>query len=435
MKYLKLVIMASLCVVAVAFCAYALVNVLYNQPEERYPDPLGPIAAEESMISDVAESAKSVLPYDTSEVVAETDFTEAVTAAVTEAVTEAVQPHMAVTLTENVSEPVPDAVMEEETGASSAFDAEAETVTVVAVDTGVLPQNSIDDGLVAEIAVEIMKSRVKEAADLVISAKIDGSFQSYHFEERDSRSGLTESQKNIYDVIKTAVSGLESLDFTDSDGVLFDTEDVKAAFESFAEDEPGMSYYVTLDGIDESDDKIPSLRYFLPSDPSVTVKEDKSALIHDIAVFEAVVDFIVDSMPEELCTYDKYRYLASVVSLCTVYDHNHDSPLLHETAYGSIMTGLSVCTGYTVGFEYLCRRADLYCERAWGATYHGLVHMWNLVKLDTGTYHVDVTWSDNDKNTPCSRNWQTYFMLTQERLLDDHVISDGTTATGTEIFY
>lgn len=46
------------------------------------------------------------------------------------------------------------------------------------------------------------------------------------------------------------------------------------------------------------------------------------------------------------------------------------------------------------------------------------------------SYFVDVTWADADGNTPLEPAWQSYFMLTQEEILLDHQIDDGTVATG-----
>lgn len=52
------------------------------------------------------------------------------------------------------------------------------------------------------------------------------------------------------------------------------------------------------------------------------------------------------------------------------------------------------------------------------------------MKLESDTYHIDVTWADADGNTPLDSNWQRHFMLTQDEILTDHEIEDGTVATG-----
>lgn len=41
-----------------------------------------------------------------------------------------------------------------------------------------------------------------------------------------------------------------------------------------------------------------------------------------------------------------------------------------------------------------------------------------------------MTWADTDGNTPLDPAWQSYFMLTQEEILLDHQMDDGTVATG-----
>ena len=79
--------------------------------------------------------------------------------------------------------------------------------------------------------------------------------------------------------------------------------------------------------------------------------------------------------------------------------------------------------------EYLCSRADLYCRIVSGSSGEES-HAWNLVRLPEGPYHVDVTWCDG-QGQPGDEAWMTWFMLTQEEIGKDHVIEDGTVASGT----
>ena len=99
------------------------------------------------------------------------------------------------------------------------------------------------------------------------------------------------------------------------------------------------------------------------------------------------------------------------------------------TAYGAIQGPVAICQGYSTAFEYLCRKANLWCKQVSGVS-QGVSHAWNLVKLKGGTYHVDVTWADSDLNLTLDEGWQRYFMLTQTEILEDHEIDDGTVATG-----
>ena len=126
-------------------------------------------------------------------------------------------------------------------------------------------------------------------------------------------------------------------------------------------------------------------------------------------------------MPENLSTYDKYRYLATVISLVTDYDHYSLGGWQVGTAYGSIVGGYSICQGYSRGFLYLCEKAGLWCVTVDGVAGDNYSHMWNMVRLDTGYYHIDVTWSD-ENGYPDSAQWLGYFMLTEDEIAQDHVI-------------
>ena len=148
----------------------------------------------------------------------------------------------------------------------------------------------------------------------------------------------------------------------------------------------------------------------------------------EIQIFEEECNLIVSAIPKTLSTYDKYRYLAAVISLRTTYDNDSVGGKPTATIYGAIEGGSSICQGYASGFEYLCRKANLWCTQVSGVS-QDTAHAWNLVKLESGTYHIDLTWADADGNTPLGPAWQSYFMLTQEEILLDHQMDDGTVAT------
>ncbi|MGN0610223.1 MAG: transglutaminase domain-containing protein [Ruminiclostridium sp.] len=147
-------------------------------------------------------------------------------------------------------------------------------------------------------------------------------------------------------------------------------------------------------------------------------------------IFDIECDLIVEAIPEYFSTYDKYRYLAAILSMRADYDYDFTGGLPTATAYGAIEGHLAICQGYSRAFEYLCKKADLWCKIVSGAS-DGSGHVWNLVKLESGTYHIDVTWSDSTDNETLDEGWHRYFMITQEQVLLDHEISDGTVATGT----
>ena len=192
-------------------------------------------------------------------------------------------------------------------------------------------------------------------------------------------------------------------------------------------------YYLISDVMEGDMTTALTSHYFMPGGGDVTTAEQKDELRHELEVFDAECDAIVAGMPEGLSTYDKYRYLAVVISLRTTYDYDSVGGTQIGTAYGAIEGGHSICQGYSRGFEYLCKKANLWCRTVSGES-RNVSHAWNLVRLESGTYHVDVTWSDGYDIPPDGQDWINYFMLTQDEILADNDIEDGSVATGIFIF-
>ena len=160
-----------------------------------------------------------------------------------------------------------------------------------------------------------------------------------------------------------------------------------------------------------------------------TVAEER-----DMEQFERICDFVVENMPQDASAYDQYRYLAYFVSLCTDYDTRGTAGTLALTPYGAVMGGKSVCFGFSNCFLYLCEKADLWCRGVSGfAAYNGEPHSWNMVKLEDGTYYVDVTWCDGSGEIG-TINWNSNFMLTESMLLETHNMSGDAVATGHIIY-
>lgn len=152
----------------------------------------------------------------------------------------------------------------------------------------------------------------------------------------------------------------------------------------------------------------------------------------ELEYLEAVGDYIVESMPEGLSACDKYRYLGYVLSLCAEYDYYVHEDRLNETPWGALMEGRAICLGYTNTMLWLCEKADLRCSAISGyASWNGEEHGWNLAWLEEGSYYMDITWCDQH-GEPGTRDWDSYFMVTEARLLEDHGVWTGGPATGTE---
>ena len=129
-------------------------------------------------------------------------------------------------------------------------------------------------------------------------------------------------------------------------------------------------------------------------------------------------------MPEGLTAYDKYYYLAAFLSERVFYD---DRPANCFTAYGALVGGRAVCEGYSTAYVLLCRRAGLWCAYRTGKP-DGGSHIWNMIKLESGIYNVDVTWCDGE-GSPESRRWYDYFVKSDAEF-ESHSPTSGVASTG-----
>ena len=146
-----------------------------------------------------------------------------------------------------------------------------------------------------------------------------------------------------------------------------------------------------------------------------------------MALFRRVVERIVRFMPENLSTYDKYYYLAVVI--CQRASYNVEAVNAYS-AFGNLIDGESVCEGYSKAFAILCKEAGLWCGYKYGLP-EGEGHVWNVIKLESGIYNVDITWCDT--YPPNKYIWYENFCKTDGEFAT-HEINDGILSTGTGEF-
>lgn len=66
---------------------------------------------------------------------------------------------------------------------------------------------------------------------------------------------------------------------------------------------------------------------------------------------------------------------------------------INRSAYGSLVTGKTVCTGYAKAYKLICDRLSLPCRVVTG-TKNGVSHAWNAVNIEDETLYVDCTAAD-----------------------------------------
>ncbi len=163
-------------------------------------------------------------------------------------------------------------------------------------------------------------------------------------------------------------------------------------------------------------------------------KITKNTVLRSADLLDHIVKRIIRFMPEGLSTYDKYYYFAAVISEHVTYDSRSKNCF---SAFGALVNGKCVCEGYSEAFYLLCKEADL-----WVSYRHGLPldstgkpsgHQWNMVKLNTGIYNVDVTWCDgSDYYDAYEYGWYDCFVKTDADFIKDehNAYNDRVLSTG-----
>lgn len=89
------------------------------------------------------------------------------------------------------------------------------------------------------------------------------------------------------------------------------------------------------------------------------------------------------------------------------------SAAMNQSAYSALVTGDTVCAGYSRAFQYLMQQLGIPCYYCTG--YSGEDHAWNIVRIGTDYYNVDVTWDDTEPST------YDYFNKTDAQFVGTHV--------------
>ena len=87
------------------------------------------------------------------------------------------------------------------------------------------------------------------------------------------------------------------------------------------------------------------------------------------------------------------------------------------SAYGAIINGIAVCSGYAQAMATLLCRSGVECYYVGGTMIYssstfvaGQGHAWNIVKIGSKYYHVDATWDDTGTNTTAYFNVSDSYM-------------------------
>ena len=94
-----------------------------------------------------------------------------------------------------------------------------------------------------------------------------------------------------------------------------------------------------------------------------------------------------------------------------------DDMRILRSAYGALVEGSTVCTGYAKAYKAICDAMGIECMMINGAQ-DGVGHAWNMVMLDGVPYYVDCTYGDTGGGSK-------YCLFTEEKLKEwDYVIDE-----------
>ena len=154
--------------------------------------------------------------------------------------------------------------------------------------------------------------------------------------------------------------------------------------------------------------------YFMPGDWLNKPCDDRNAIRAEVDLCNAVVERILDKMPDGLSNYEKCCYFTFVLAAANEYDYSEGIFLYDYQAYSAFVKGKALCSGYAQAFYRLCREEGISCWYCRGTTPEG-GHAWNMLDTEDGVVYVDVTWYDTDKIAEDYRDGkEQYLFMTQE---------------------
>lgn len=95
--------------------------------------------------------------------------------------------------------------------------------------------------------------------------------------------------------------------------------------------------------------------------------------------------------------YERERVIGEYLMNHLVYA-TRETDLSH-TMQGALVEGIAVCDGYAKSYMYLLNSIGIPTKFVTGTATsenQAIPHAWNLVKLQDGYYHVDLTWADSE---------------------------------------
>ena len=236
---------------------------------------------------------------------------------------------------------------------------------------------------------------------------------------------LTEQQKNIYTAIANGVKSLtndvklKKYEYIDSKTTM---KDVEVALHKFLLDHPEV-YYMddkytvsTKTGITGTG-VIVGLTYQFGS-----IEELNNSIARLNSKFDEILN---EATIEKGKDFENEQKIHDVLSKKVTYYEYEDLskiPSKYHTIEGTLTENLAVCDGLAKTFQILLDKVGIKSIIVSGSL-NGTSHAWNMVQLEDGWYHTDIT-SDNSIKTEKKVVFHSYFNINTETIKKTHVISE-----------
>ena len=130
--------------------------------------------------------------------------------------------------------------------------------------------------------------------------------------------------------------------------------------------------------------------------------------------YNTEVERIVSEAKSFPYLFDRVLYVHDEILSGTEYDEalpEDDSRALELSAYGALVSGKTVCSGYTLAFTSIMQKLNIECGAEFDTPDNFSViggHVWNYCRLEDDYYYFDLTWDDTGFDSEAYKPYMDY---------------------------
>lgn len=232
----------------------------------------------------------------------------------------------------------------------------------------------------------------------------------YSYEDKYYYQQLSASEQKLYRLIFNML--LNHTDYIDIPEDTYNLDQFDYVFELVRFENPQFFYLedsYTYYYYDEG-----SIRYICGFEPDYRWnKTDSDKMRKEL---EASAKKIIDSISDKTDKFNAVLTIHDAIVNMTDYNNNGDPKI--SCAYGPLVYGDAICSGYSQAFCYLCQSIGIQCVDVNGMSGDEW-HEWNRLLLDGEWYNMDVTFDDP---VDAQNLFHSYFCITDKVLSIDHKV-------------